>query len=139
MKASVNDLYSITPTHFINAGTAGLKHFNFLLNCIVQDVNNASIEELNACYALLLFKGHGKLRTDDNSYRTISTCPLLSKALDLYIRDLHVEKWNLQQAPTQYQGEGSCHDLAALLVTEVTQHSIHTLKEPADLPTLLRC
>ena len=35
------------------------------------------------------------------------------------------------QALTQYQGEGSCHDLAALLVTGVVQHFIYTLKEPA--------
>ena len=84
-------------------------------------------------YALLLYKAHGKLRTNDNAYRTISTCPLAAKALDLYIRDLHVDKWNQQQAPTQYQGEGSCHDLAGLLVTEVIRHSIHTLKEPAYL------
>ena len=133
MKASVTDLYDITPAHFINAGNAGLEHFNFLLNCIINDVNNASVEELNSCYALLLYKGHGKLRTSDTAYRTISSCPLASKALDLYIRDLHVDKWNDAQALTQYQGEGSCHDLAALLVTEVVQHSIYTLKEPAYL------
>ena len=35
---------------------AGIEHFNFLLNCIKEDVNNATIEELNACYALLLHK-----------------------------------------------------------------------------------
>ena len=68
-----------------------------------------------------------------NAYRTISTCPLLSKALDLYIRDLHLSKWNQQQADTQYQAEGSSHELAALLVTEVVQHSIFTLKQPAYL------
>ena len=56
---------------------------------------------------------------------------MVSKALDIYIHDLHVDKWNSQQAPTQYQGDGSCHDLAALLVTEIIQHSLYTLKEPA--------
>ena len=133
MKANVNDLFSITPTHFINAGKCGLEHFNFLLNCIIDDVNNASVEELNSCYALLLWKGHGKPRTEDNAYRTISTCPMVSKALDIYIHDLHGDKWNSQQAPTQYQGDGSSHDLAALLVTEVIQHSIHTIKKPVYL------
>ena len=88
---------------------------------------------MNSCYALLLYKGHGKLKTSDKAYRTISTCPLLSKALDLYIRDLHKEKWNLQQAETQYQGEGSCHELAALLLTEVIQQSVFTLQEPCYL------
>ena len=120
MKSRVNDFYSITTLHYINAGEAGFLHFNFLLNCIIQDVNNASIEELNSVYALLLHKGHGKIRTSDKSYRTISTCPMLSKALDMYIRDLHLEKWQSQQAPTQYQGEGSSHELAALLVTSLS-------------------
>ena len=74
----------------------------------------------------MLYKGHGKARTTDKAYRTISTCPLLSKAIDLYIRDLNQEKWSAQQAPTQYQGEGegSCHKLASLLVTEVIQSGL---------------
>ena len=131
MKKSVNDYFSITPSHYINAGEAGLDHFNHLLNCIIDDVNNATVEELNACYALLLHKGHGKSRNLDKAYRTISTCPLLSKALDLYIRQLHQDKWKACQAETQYQGEGSCHELAALLVTELIQHSSNTLQEPA--------
>ena len=75
MKANVSDLFSITPAHYLNAGEAGIEHFNFLLNCIIEDVNNATIEELNACYALLLHKGHGKPRTIDKAYRTISSCP----------------------------------------------------------------
>ena len=133
MKAHVNDFYSLTPAHFIHAGESGSEHFNFLLNCIIEDTNNATIEELNSCYALLLHKGHGKERTIDKAYRTISTCPLLSKAIDLYIRDLHKEKWTAEEASTQYQGEGSCHELAALLVSEVIQHSVWTLKEPAYL------
>ena len=133
MKAQVLDIYSITTLHYLNAGNEGIEHFNFLLNCIIDDVNNASVEELNSVYALLLHKGHGKSKTVSNAYRTISTCPLLSKALDLYIRDLHLSKWNQQQADTQYQTEGSSHEIAALLVTEVVQHSIFTHKQPAYL------
>ena len=133
MKSNVNDIFCITTLHYINAGSNGIEHFNFLLNCIIDDVNNASIEELNSIYALLLHKGHGKPKTVSSAYRTISTCPLLSKAMDLYIRDLHIGKWNNQQAETQYQGEGSSHELAALLVTEVVQHSLFSLKEPAYL------
>ena len=133
MKASVNDFFSITPAHYLNAGDAGINHFNLLLNTIIEDVNHASIDELNACYALLLHKGHEKPKTRDTAYRTISTCPVLARALDLYIRDLHKNKWSICQASTQYQGEGSCHELAALLVTEVVQHSVHTSKEPAYL------
>ena len=109
MKSTVNDFYSITPAHYLNAGDIGLEHFNFLLNTIIEDVNIATIEELNACYALLLHKGHGKPRNIDRAYRTISTCPVLSKGLDLYIRQVHKDKWASCQATTQYQGEGSCH------------------------------
>ena len=93
MKPTVNDLFSITSEHYINAGKESLEHFNFLMNVIIEDVNNATLEELNACYALLLFKGHGKSRTMDTAYRTISTCPILAKALDLYKRDMYQEKW----------------------------------------------
>ena len=118
MKKQVKDYFSITTLHYINAGHAGVEHFHFLMNCIIDDVNNASIEELNTVYALLLRKGQGKLKTLSSACRTISTCPLLSKALDIYIRDLNIDKWKDQQALTQYQGEASSHELAALLYCE---------------------
>jgi hypothetical protein len=82
MKESVSDHQSITPLHYKNAGLEGLLHLNFLMNKVIQEVNTASsAEELNTVLALLLHKGHGKPKTSDRSYRTISTCPVLSKAL----------------------------------------------------------
>ena len=89
---------------------------------MIMDVNNSKIEELNSVYALLLYKGHKKDRTCDTSYRTISTCPLLAKGLDMYVRDLSIDKWNKMQADTQYQGERSNHEFASLLMTEAIQH-----------------
>ena len=115
IKPGVIDFFSITARHFIHAGIAGLIHFNLLLNAFITNVNNSSIEELNSVYALLLYKGHNKDKSLDSSYRTISTCPLLAKGLDIYVRDLEIEKWNKVQAETQYQGEGSSHELASLL------------------------
>ena len=50
--------------------------------------------------------------------------------MDLYIRELFIDDWNLDKAETQYQGEGSSHELAAVLLTEVIQHSLYTNKEP---------
>ena len=47
LKSTVKDFYSITPSHFTNAGIKGFNHFNFLLNAIIQDINNSSIEEMN--------------------------------------------------------------------------------------------
>ena len=93
-------------------------------------VNNTTIGEGNTVHACVLFKGHNKDKTSDRSYRTISSCPVVAKALDLYIRDLHIDNWNLNQAETQFQGEGSCHELAAVLLTETIQHSLFSLKLP---------
>ena len=93
-------------------------------------MSNTSIEEINVVYACILFKGHAKVKTSDRSYRTISTCPVVAKALDLYVRDLNIINWNSDKATTQFQGQGSSHELAAILLTETIQHSLHTLKKP---------
>ena len=130
LRADVTDFYSITAHHFINAGKAGFEHFFFLLSSLVKNVNLASLAELNTVWACILYKGHGKDRCSDRSYRTISTCPLLAKALDTYIGQLCESGWAEVQAPTQFQGSGSCHELAALLLTECIQHSIHFVKKP---------
>ena len=133
MKPSVNDVYGVTINHFKYAGPASWRHFHFLLNSLLHDVNNTSIEEVNTVYACILFKGHKKDKSSDRSYRTISTCPVVAKALDIYIRKLHIESWNNDQAETQFQGEGSSHELAAVLLTETIQHSLYTLKQPVYL------
>ena len=130
MKPDVADYFSITPNHYNYAGPAGWKHFHFLLNTLISDVNNTDITEINIIYAIILFKGHNKNKQSDRSYRTISTCPVIAKALDLYIRDLHVTSWNNNQADCQFQGEGSSHELAAVLLTECIQHSLHHLALP---------
>ena len=130
LKPNVNDIHSVTPNHYNYAGPAGWKHFHLLLNALLSDVNNTSINEINAVYACIIFKGHGKDKSSDRSYRTISTCPVIAKALDLYIRDLNIQAWNLKQAETQFQGEGSSHELAAVLLTETIQHSLYSLKQP---------
>ena len=130
MKPDVNDYYSVTPNHFTYAGPAGWKHFHLLLSALIEDVSNTDIVEINIVYACILFKGHNKDKTSDRSYRTISTCPVIAKALDLYIRGHNISAWNQHQAECQFQGEGSSHELAALLVTECIQHSLHHLKQP---------
>ena len=114
-----------TLNHFKNAGDEGSYHFNFLMNRVIMEINTSSVEELNTAYALLLHKDHGKPKTNDRSYRTISTCPVLAKALDMYVHELFIDKWNACQADTQYQGQGSSHELAALLITECIQQSLY--------------
>ena len=133
MKKNVTDIFSITALHYINAGNEGLLHFNFLINAVISDANNATLDELNLVLGLIYFKGHKKDKTCERSYRTISTCPFLAKAADLYLRDLFSNQWDACQAPTQYQGKRSNHELAALLVTEVIQHSLNVAKKPVFL------
>ena len=130
IKPHVNDLYSITASHYVNAGDTGVKHFHLLLLELVHDVSKITITEINAVHANILFKGHGKEKTSDRSYRTISVCPLLAKALDMYVRDLQLDTWNADQSEVQFLGEGSSHELAALLLTETIQHSLFSLKKP---------
>ena len=130
LRAEVNDFYSMTPNHFINAGRAGYEHFYFLLCALIKNIKLANLEELNTVWACILFKGHGKNKNSDRSYRTISTCPLLAKALDVYIGLLYGQGWADVQAPTQFQGSGSSHELAALLFTECIQNSIYIAKKP---------
>ena len=86
LRPDVNDLYSITARHYINAGREGFVHFNYILNCLIIDVNHVSMPEMNLVYAVILYKGHRKDKTSDRSYRTISTCPLLAKSFDSYVR-----------------------------------------------------
>ena len=136
VKKNVRDFNGITALHYLHAGESGLQHFNFLLNSIIQDVNLASLPELNTAYGLIFYKGHSKQKSSHRSYRTISTCPFLSKCIDLYLRDLYHHHWDAAQATTQFQGSGSNHELASLLVTEVIQHSLYVAKRPVYLLAL---
>ena len=130
MKKQVSDYYSITSLHYLNAGEEGLQHFHLMMNAFIENINNSDITELNTIYACVLYKGHQKDPENAKSYRTISTCPILAKALDLYLRELSLEDWRAQQADTQYSGENSSHELACLLLTETILNSIHISKRP---------
>ena len=103
---------------------------SILLNTIINNINLSGLSELNTIYACVLHKGHGKNTEESRSYRTISTCPLISKALDKHVRNLSVKDWNSYQAPTQYQGEKRSHELACILLTETIHHSVFTAKKP---------
>ena len=130
MKSDVLDFFSVSPNHYLHAGPAGCRHFHSLMKALLSDVGTTAIHEVNAAYACILFKGHGKDRTSSRSYRTISTCPVVAKGLDLYIRKIHGHSWKNAQPSTQFQGEGSSHELAAVLLTECIQFSRFTLKKP---------
>ena len=131
IRPNVNDLNSITANHFLHAGETGFLHYFLLLKILLNDVTNITITEVNVVHATILFKGHSKDKTLARSYRTISTCPLVAKGLDIYLRDINLSTWNADQALTQYLGDGSSHGLAALLLTETLQYSKHVLHQPA--------
>ena len=130
VRDDVSDLFSITAAHYINAGAPGIRHFHLLMSALIENIDNSKLRELNDIWAMILHKGHGKDKESDRSYRTISTCPLLAKCLDIYIGKLYYPLWRQVQARTQFQGEGSSHELASLLLTEAIQYSVHKTKTP---------
>ena len=101
-----------------------------MINTIIEDTNNLTIDELSIVWACILYKGHGKNKFSDRSYRTISTCPFFCKAIDSYTSDLYSPTWSQQTAETQFQQKASSHDLAALTLTETITHSVKSLFRP---------
>ena len=130
LRADVMDLYSTTARHFLCAGAVGILHFTSLLNNLISDTNLSSIPEMNSAWSIMLHKGHGKPRSSSRSWRCISTCPLLAKALDLHVADLQRPHWAAASAPTQFMARGSSHELAALLLSEAISYATSTLCIP---------
>ena len=127
VRPDVLDLFSISARHYLMAGQAGHHHFAALLNMIISNINLSTTAELNSAWSIMLHKGHNKPRNLCRSWRCISTCPLVSKVLDLYVSDLHSDNWVSASAPTQFMTKGSSHELAALLLTEVICYATLTL------------
>ena len=130
LKPSVCDHFDISALHYIHAGPHGVKHFQFLLNSAIENIENTTCEEFNTAHACILYKGHLKDKTLAKSYRTISTCPFIAKALDFYIRELSHSDWAAAQADTQFLGANMSHELGALLLTETINHSLNDLNLP---------
>ena len=107
IRPSVADYYSITGFDYLHGGDAALEHLHFLLNGILQDLNNMQVDELNIAWVCILYKGHSKDRSSERSYRTISTCTFISKVLDPYIADLYSSLWDNKTASTQFQRPSS--------------------------------
>ena len=100
------------------------------MNAVISNISNAESPEINTVFAHILYKGHGKEKTIDSSYRTISTCPLIAKSLDLYVKELSSQDWETVQAETQFQGKGKSHEMSAVLLTECIQNSTIIQKKP---------
>ena len=126
IRPGVSDFFSVTAAHYLNGGQTTIKHFRFLVNVIILEIELASINEMNTAHAIVLHKGHGKDKTLSSSYRTISSCPFIAKAVDIYLGDLSKDDWSAAQAPTQFQGHGMSHELASLLLTTAIQNSLNS-------------
>ena len=110
LRSTVIDWFSITSLHFLHLGKEGILHFVFLINSVLGHINSSSVEELNTIWANILYKGGKK---DLESYRTISCCPIIAKAIDSYMMGLYDSGWSAAQASTQFKGSNSSHELAA--------------------------
>ena len=90
LKSTVMDFFSLSSLHFLHLGEDGVRHFVFLLNAIISHINSSSVAELNTVWANILYKQGGKDRELDRSYRSISCCSLIAKALDTYTTTMKV-------------------------------------------------
>jgi hypothetical protein len=124
IRPGVSDIFSISAAHYLNGGETSIKHFQFLFNTVLRNIELSSIDELNTVHAVILHKGHKKDKSLASSYRTISSCPFIAKAVDIYLGELSREDWDACQASTQFQGSGMSHELASLLLTTAIQNSL---------------
>ena len=130
IKAHVCDHFNVSALHYIHGGPHAVQHFQLLMNSAIDDVEKTTCEEFNDAHACILYKGHSKDKTLASSYRTISSCPFIAKALDYYVRELSIDDWNDAQAETQFLGRNMSHELGALLLTETINHSIKENNKP---------
>ena len=128
IRPAVSDFYSVTASHYLNGGEVAIKHFQFLFNSILKNIELTAIEEMNVAHAVVLHKGHGKDKNLASSYRLISSCPFVAKAVDLHLGELSKDDWIACQAETQFQGDGMSHELAALLLTTTIHNSLSSKK-----------
>ena len=101
-----------------------------MLNLLISNINLSSLPEINSTWSFIIYKSHGKPRNSSRSYRLISTCPIIAKGLDKWVSTLKNEDWNKVKAQTQFMCKSSSHELAILLLTEVTRYSVMSLKKP---------
>ena len=80
-RLNVNDYFSITALHYLNA--AGHDHFHFLLNAVISEINIASLPELKTIYAHVLYKGHGKDKTSETAFTVQFPLVLLFRKLQI--------------------------------------------------------
>ena len=130
LRPHVCDHFNVSALHFINGGPHAIHHFQLLINSAIRNIETTTAHEMNDAHAIILYKGHMKDKSLAGSYRSISSCPFLAKALDFYVRELSIGEWNDDKPETQFLGEKMSHELGALLLTETINHSLEVNNEP---------
>ena len=54
IRPSVADFFSITAAHYLNGGGTTIRHFQFIVNSILNSIEVSCVEELNTAHAVIL-------------------------------------------------------------------------------------
>ena len=104
-QSMANHIYELS----LHDGITTIKHFVLFVN----EVEIASIDEVNTNRAIVLKKRHGKSEILTTSYRTNSWCPFIAKALDIYLGDLSEGDWSAHKI-SRPSVSPSCHCYSVL-------------------------
>ena len=101
-----------------------------LINLVISKIPFLALSEVNSAWSIMIHKGHGRPINSTQSYRCIWTWLRLAKITYSWIAKLKSEECNGSKTPTQFMSKGSSHELATLLMTELSRYSVLTLKCP---------
>ena len=123
LKPHITD-YSSDPNALSCHCCVGINCFKELLNLLIRNVALGNLLEINSVWSYMLYKDRSRPCDLGNSWRTISSCPLVSKAMDMYVITFHKPQWYASCAPTQYMKPSSSHEVAAVFLTKVILHTV---------------
>ena len=90
------DIYKLTVEHLRHAGDQTLSLVLFLLNSIIDNINQMSSAQLNTAVASIVYKaGKNKSVYEHKSYRQVRVSPLIGRCLDEFLRPNLIKSRNL--------------------------------------------
>ena len=96
------DIYKLTVEHLRNSGDETLSLVLYLLNLIIDNINQLSSTQLNTAAASIVYKGKKKPIYHHKSYRQVRVTPLIGRCLDEHIRPNLVTLTKPIQNSSQY-------------------------------------
>jgi hypothetical protein len=97
------DIYKLTVEHLRNSGDETLSLVLYLLNLIIDNINQLSSTQLNTAAASIVYKGKRKPIYHHKSYRQVRVTPLIGRCLDEHIRPYLVTITKPIQNSSQYR------------------------------------